>query len=77
VSTLTLVEFRVRLPAPSHGYALVTAEWFKTWEGNPRQYRMTWRAEGLHTPKGSRYYATPDDAVAAAFRCARKLWRGK
>lgn len=77
MSSLTLCELRVLLPGAGVTYGTATAEWFKTWDGNPYQYRMTWRADGLWNPSARRYYSSADDAVAAAFRCARRMSRGE
>jgi len=70
VSSLTLTETRVLRPDTIIGtrYETVAAEWFKTWPGNPMQYRVTGAGPAL-------YYATAQEAVRAAARRVARIAR--
>lgn len=72
MSSLVLME--TRIPRKEGPDAVVTAEWFKAHEG-ARQYRVTWGAAEIYAQRGTRYYDTAAQAVTAAQRCARLIYK--
>lgn len=71
MSSLTLTETRVLCPDTIIGtrYETIAAEWFKTWPGNPMQYRVTGGGPVL-------YYASAQEATRAAARRVARIRRG-
>lgn len=68
MSSLTLTETRVLTRDHAAPYVTVSAEWFKSWPGNPMQYRVTGGGPAL-------YYASAQEATRAAARRVARIAR--